>query len=228
MRHVLSMGEMMIQICPSSKGPLRQARLFERYVAGSEGNTLVGLELLGIKTKFISRVGADELGLAILNEFRARGVDVSLVQQDENGPTGVYFIQRGYPLQDKSTVLYYRQGSAASLLSEKDVEDVDLTDTRLVLLSGITPALSASCRRACLALREKAEKKDVPLAFDTNVRVALLPDSGQALELLRPYLESARYIFTGGGDLDYLFGSGDLDFRVDKLRKIAKQAEIIL
>lgn len=228
MGYVISIGEMMIQMCPSFEGPLRQARAFERHVAGSEGNTLVGLELLGVRTKLVSRVGDDELGLAVLAELRARGVDVSWVTKDKDAPTGVYFIQRGYPLQGKTTVLYYRAGSAASRLSAQDIEDDLMDDGELVLMSGITPALSPSCNEACLKLMEKAKAHRLPLAFDTNIRVTLLPDPTEALTLLQPFIAGAEIIFTGKGDLSYLFGAGDVEEQITKLRHIAKRAKIIL
>lgn len=228
MGHVLSIGEMMVQMCPTLEGPLRQTRTYERYVAGSEGNTLVSLELLGVRTRFISRVGNDELGFAILSELRARGVDVSWIVRDKEAPTGVYFIQRGYPLQGKTTVLYYRKGSAASRLSPQDLPEEVMDDVELVLLTGITPALSLSCNEACLKLMEMARSHDRPLAFDTNIRIKLLPDQAYGRKLLLPFLQEAKYIFTGAGDLTYLFGPGEIEDQVVQLRKLALKAEIIL
>ncbi|NMB13414.1 MAG: sugar kinase [Firmicutes bacterium] len=228
MGHVLSIGEMMVQMCPTLEGPLRQARAYERYVAGSEGNTLVSLELLGVKTRFISRVGDDELGSAILSELRARGIDVSWIARDKDAPTGVYFIQRGYPLQGKTTVLYYRKGSAASRLSPQDLSEEVMDDVKLVFMTGITPALSPSCNEACLKLMEMARSHDRPLAFDTNIRIKLLPDRAYGQKLLLPFLKEAKYIFTGAGDLTYLFGPGEIEEQIVQLRDLAPKADIIL
>jgi len=91
-------------------------------VAGSEANMLVGLTKFGFKTGIITKVGNDEFG-KIINFLRSEGVDVSHVKIDPSAPTGVYFIQRHYPVPGKSTTFYYRHGSAANKMSSKDIDE---------------------------------------------------------------------------------------------------------
>ncbi len=67
----------------------------------------------------ITRLGADEFGLFIYNWLRGEGVDVSHVKFDPERPTGIYFVQRNYPIPGVSDVLYYRRGSAASALGPR-------------------------------------------------------------------------------------------------------------
>lgn len=228
MPDVISIGEVMVQMNPVSGGPLRHARLYERHVAGSEANTLAGLQRLGVSTGFISRVGKDELGLAVLAELRAEGIDVSRVSVDPEAPTGVYFVQRGYPVQGKTLVFYYRANSAASRTGPEDVPEEALDGARMVHLSGITPVLSESCRQACLRLVELARKRNVPVVFDTNIRVTLWRERARALEGLKPFLAEASYVFTGDGDLSFLFDGDSLESRVAQLRALAPAAQMVI
>lgn len=228
MARVVSIGEVMVQLNPVSSGPLRHARQFERHIAGSEANTLVGLEQLGISTTFISRVGDDELGLAIIAELQSSGVDTSHIKRDPSAPTAVYFVQRGYPVPNKTTVFYYRNGSAASKLSPADIDDDVVQNSNLVHITGITPALSESCYAASLKLVKVAQKFAVPLVFDTNIRVKLWKEKEKALQGLRPFFAASRYLLTGQGDLDFLFGSENLDKQVAKVRELAPRAEMIV
>jgi len=90
---VVSLGEVMIQLNALTPGPLRSVYLFEKRVAGTEANVMVGLARLGYRTGLITRVGDDEFGIAVKNTLRGEGVDVSRVKLDPEGYTGAYFVQ---------------------------------------------------------------------------------------------------------------------------------------
>ncbi|MEI7980015.1 MAG: carbohydrate kinase [Bacteroidota bacterium] len=55
---------------------------------GAPMNVAVRLQSLGVSASLISKVGKDEPGDQILRFIESRGVDTSLVQRDENIPTG--------------------------------------------------------------------------------------------------------------------------------------------
>jgi len=224
---VVGMGEIMIQMNPKEKGPLRYQNLFERHVAGSEGNVIIQMQRLGIQTSFITAVGADPFGEAIISTLKSEGIDTSFIKVDPEHPTGLYFVQRCYPIQNKTKVFYYRKNSAASFLSEKDIEGKIFEDVDLFLVSGITPALSESCRKAALKAIEICNRKGVKVVFDTNIRINLLKTKEKAFETLKPFIENAQIIFTGVGDLTFLFNK-DFDDSINKLKKIAKNAELII
>ena len=141
---ILGLGEVMIQLNPVNKGPLRHALLFERHVAGSEANVIVGMSRLGFSCGFLTVVGDDEFGKSVISTLRSEGVDTNHVRIRENYPTAVYFVQRGFPVPGKTTVFYYRKGSAFSTLSPNDIEEEIFQDVVLFHMSGITPALSNS------------------------------------------------------------------------------------
>lgn len=52
-----------------------------------------------------------------------KGVDLSQIKIDVSSPTGIFFIQRHYPVPYKSDSIYYRKGSAGSKLSPNDVDE---------------------------------------------------------------------------------------------------------
>jgi len=144
---VFGIGELMIQLNPTIKGPLRHVNYFEKKVAGSEANVIIGMCRFGNEAGFFTAVGKDELGKCIISTLDAEKVETKFVKISEDF-TGVYFIQRGYPVPGKTDVLYYRKGSAFSKIQPEDITDEMLDDVRLVFVSGITPALSESCNSA--------------------------------------------------------------------------------
>ena len=104
MLDVVTMGEVMVQFNPITTGPLRHVTYFEKHAAGAEANFAIGMARMGFKTGVITRVGNDEFGKYIVSVLSGEGIDVSRVRVDSEAPTGVYFIQRGYPMPRRSSV----------------------------------------------------------------------------------------------------------------------------
>ncbi|RLF02491.1 MAG: sugar kinase [Thermoprotei archaeon] len=221
----VSLGEVMIQLNPLTPGPLRTVTLFERHVAGAEVNVMIGLTRLGYKTGFITRVGKDEFGILIVNTLRSEGVDVSCVKVDEEAPTGIYFVQRHYPVPGKSTVFYYRKGSAASRISEEDIDEEYVKNFSFLYLTGITPALSESCNRAVNKIYGLAMKYGLKTVFDTNIRLKLWESGVRAAKTIEPYLRS-DIVFSNVEDLGVLFPGFSVNEAVQKI--LDKGAEVVV
>ncbi len=76
-------------------------------------------------------------------------------------------------------------------------------------LTGITPALSASARAACLRLAEAASADGVPISVDVNYRARLWSPE-QAADGIQPLLDRATILFCGAGDASTIWGlTGD-------------------
>ncbi|MEM1613035.1 MAG: sugar kinase [Desulfurococcaceae archaeon] len=213
----LSIGEVLIQLNSLTPGPLRYSKYFEVHVAGSEFNVMVALSKLGYRTGFITRLGRDEFGEMIIRTMRGEGIDVSRVKFMDNAPTGIYFIQRHYPIPGKSTVFYYRHGSAASYMDETDVQEDYVKSAKAIFLTGITPALSETCYRAVKKMREIALENGVTVYFDTNIRLKLWREVEKARSMLLPLLEYSKIVFTNKEDLKLLFPGLSIDQATAKL-----------
>jgi sugar/nucleoside kinase (ribokinase family) len=194
----------MIQMNAVQTGPLRSVSLFEKHAAGSESNVAIGLSRFGNKSGFISRVGDDEFGKFIISTLKGEDVDVSQVKIDREMSTGVYFVQRWYPVPPKSITIYYRGGSAASRLSPDDIEPTYIGSAKILHVSGITPALSKSCSEAVLKALVIAKKHGVKVSFDTNIRKRLWTIE-KARRTLTPMLSYVDYLFTDPNDAKILF-----------------------
>ncbi|WP_103133952.1 sugar kinase [Mesotoga sp. B105.6.4] len=227
MKRALGLGEIMVQMNPTEKGALRFQTLFERHVAGSEANTIIQMQRLGIGCWFFSAVGADEFGKVIVSALRSEGVDTSGVVEDRNNPTAVYFVQRSYPVPNKTMVYYYRKGSAAANFGPENVREEYFEGLDLFLVSGITPSLSSSCYEAALKCVKLAKDHGAQVAFDTNIRINLLKTKENAMKTLEPFINSADILFTGAGDMAMLFGDDIERAREVTIRK-ATSANIIV
>ena len=171
MGKVVTMGEALIVLDPEQSGPLGQVDTFRRRLGGAEVNVAVGLARLGSNVEWFGRLGDDPFGQWIFRYLRGEGIDVSNVQFDSQKPTGLYVKERRMPEQINS--YYYRSLSAASFLSPQLIQDEIFKDAIWLHLTGITPALSDSCRDATFQIAQRAQRKGIKITFDPNLRLKL-------------------------------------------------------
>jgi 2-dehydro-3-deoxygluconokinase/2-dehydro-3-deoxygalactonokinase len=212
---VIGLGEIMVQFNAVTPGPLRHVTYFEKHAAGAEANVAVCVRRQGLSSGFITRLGADEFGIYLYNWLRGEGVDVSQIKFDTTAPTGIYFIQRGFPVPGKSSVIYYRKGSAASKLSEEDINPEYFANARTLHLTGITPALSDSALKASKKAVECAKNHGCKLSFDTNIRPPLWRSAEEAAKTLLPFVEQADILFTDLADTIILLGEKEVDKAIE-------------
>jgi len=208
---VVGLGEILVQFNAVTPGPLRHVTYFEKHAAGSEANVTVCVKRQGLSSGFITKLGNDEFGKFLYNWLRGEGVDVSQIKFDPEAFTGIYFIQRGFPVPRRSSVIYYRKGSAASRISESDIDPEYLSRARILHLTGITPALSDSLLRASWRAVEIVKKNNVMLSFDTNIRPALWKSLDDASKTLLPFIEKSDVLFTDLDDSKILIGESDVE-----------------
>ena len=153
-----------------------------------------------------SRLGADPLGDRIVADLAATGVDTSRAIRVSGAPTGLYLKDPG---SDGTAVWYYRAGSAASGMDRTDVDRALTGSPRLLHLSGITPALSASCADAVSYALSGIALSGIALSgialsgigattsFDVNYRRSLWPSVDAAATTLLELARRADIVFVG-------------------------------
>jgi len=226
MLDIVTLGEPMIQLNAVTPGPLRHVGYFERHVAGAEANVAVAAARMGLKAGFISKVGDDEFGKCVTMFLRGEGVDVSRMCVERGGFTGVYFIQRSYPVPGRSKVFYYRKGSSASKLGPRDLDRKYVARSRLLYMTGITPALSKSCLATCVHALDIAKERGLKVAFDTNIRPNLWSNQDPRKALL-PLIYRADIIFTDTQDTRLLIAEGTAEKAAEKLMSAGASIVVI-
>lgn len=199
---VVSIGETMVSFTPNTNGQMRYAKQFSKRIAGAETNTLIGLAKLGHRTGWISSVGNDEFGSAILSAVRGEGVDTSQVHISLSSPTGLLF--KEYMNEDHIQVHYYRNHSAASKLTPNDINEKYISESKYLYITGITPALSESCREAIFHSITIAKRHNVKVIFDPNLRTKLW-DEVTAKKTLLAIAEKSNIILPGIQEGKFLF-----------------------
>ena len=188
----------MLALAPPTGASLRNAPALLVDHAGAESNTCVGLARLGLRTAWVSCLGADAAGDRILAAIRAEGVDVQWVERIAARPTGLM-------LKDPDAgVQYYRRESAASAMGPALLDPVPVSEARAVLVTGVTALIGAAAQAAGLVLLERARGLRV---VDPNLRAGLWGSDRRAA-LVRPFVERCDLVLAGFDELAEILGAG--------------------
>lgn len=203
---VTGVGETMLRLSVGVGERLSSARCLDVHVAGAESNVCAALAGLGRSCGLVTKLPRNPLGDRVIRSIRAWGVDVDGIVVADEGRVGTYFVELAAP-PVPTRVVYDRAGSAFRDLRRDEVDWDLLLDTRILHLTGITPALGAeSCALAYEAI-DRAQERGVMVSLDVNHRDRLWSPE-DAVRTLEPMIGRADVLFCGRKDAVRLFDVG--------------------
>ena len=151
-------------------GRLEDMGSFAKYVGGSPTNTAIAAARLGLKTGLLTRVGADHMGRFIREELVREGVDVRGVHSDPERLTALVVLG----IRDRETfpLIFYRENCADMALSEQDLDDAWLAETRAVLING-THLSAPGVFAASVGAARRVKANGGRVVFDIDYRPVL-------------------------------------------------------
>lgn len=187
---VVTMGEIMLRLTPPDYAKIDQAYSFLANYGGGEANVAVSLSHLGHNCYFLTKLPPNDLGDAAIAHLRRHGVNTDYIVRGSS-TLGVYFLETGFGGRP-GQVIYNRKHSSATRMTPSDFDfDEIFKDATWFHLSGITLALSNSCRATCLAALKAAKAHDVTVSFDFNYRSKLwsIEDAQRVYPDIMPYVD---------------------------------------
>lgn len=221
---VVTFGEAMVLIQPQIAGPLAQATVLSRSIAGAESNVAIGLSRLGRRARWISRVGSDPFGQVVINTMAAEGVDISMVERDPDAPTGIFF--RDFRSGAEPVGYYYRRQSAFSKLSPRDVKAEWFADARHLHVTGVTPPLGENTTEAVIVAMKRAREMGLTISFDPNLRRKLWDDA-TARRTLLDLVPLCDVLLPGREEAEFLVGTGSDEELSRKLLSLGAGAVVM-
>ena len=204
---LLLAGEPMGLLIAQSEGSLDSVQGYSLAVAGAEFNVATGSARLGHNTAYLTKLGDDPFGKLISRTLNENGIDNSLVIYTKERRTG--FMLKSKVSKGDPEIFYFRAGSAASTLSEEDVEKIDFTKFSNIHLTGILPALSDSTRAAVKLMLKKAREAGLFVSFDPNLRPQLWPSQEVMVSYINDLASKADLVLPGDGEGKILCGTTD-------------------
>jgi 2-dehydro-3-deoxygluconokinase len=202
---VVCLGETMLMLAPPGHELLEHGSSFVVSIGGSEANVAIGLERLGVHSSWIGKLPRNPLGHRVAQEIRAQGVDTSAVVWADEGRVGLFFFEHG-AVPRPSLTLYDRSHSAAATLTEEDLDWDHIRRAEWVHLTGISLALSPTCRMSTHEIMRRARDFGLSISFDLNYR-ALMWEWQEAREAWREVLPFVDLLVTTEEDAISLLGT---------------------
>lgn len=155
---------------------------FDRQIGGPVSNALAALARLGVDTMWAGKVGGDEFGRWIVDDFNSEGIllDVSV---DEGGTTPLSFILVDSNSGSRSIIFH----PGCSLLLERELSPEVLAPSKLIHLDGgfVDGAFQAA---------RYGREHGIKVSLDVGVPFPGLEDILEVVDLLMPTLGIARYL----------------------------------
>jgi 2-dehydro-3-deoxygluconokinase len=223
MHDLVTLGEVLLRFAVPSPARIETAKALDIQVGGAEANVAAAAARLGLRTAWISALPANLWGERVRRELVGHGVDCGQVQMVEGARLGLYFLEYGVPPRP-IRVLYDRRDSAFSRLRPEEVDWEPVRRARVVHLTGITPALSATGR----ALAERALHDAATVSLDVNYRAALWSPA-DARAWLATALAGVRFLFVGLEEARVIFElEGEPSQIVEAIARMAPKATVTL
>ncbi|MCW0234482.1 MAG: sugar kinase [Ferrovibrio sp.] len=166
---ILCLGEAMVEFNQTGGADSDQ---YLRGYGGDTSNCAIAAARQDAVVAYCTLVGQDPFGDLLLDLWRQERVDISTIGRRSDAPTAVYFVTHG---EKGHTFTYFRKDSAASRMTPADLPGDALENTKLLHVSGITLAVSASLRDTAMAAITRMRKAGRKVSFDTNLRLKLWP-----------------------------------------------------
>ncbi|MCC2685266.1 MAG: PfkB protein [Paenibacillaceae bacterium] len=214
---VVTFGETMGSLMPTSPKGVEYTPHMSLLFGGAESNVAIGLARMGVSVGWCGRLGRDPLGRMIFKRIRGEGVDVSRAELTAEAPTGLMIRE---VVSGRSSVYYYRRNSAASAMKPEHLDEAYIGGARVLHVTGITPALSESCKETVLAAIRMAKKAGVKVCFDPNLRLKLWSIE-EARQVLLDLAGEADYFLPGWDELVLLYETEDYAEIIERLGRLA-------
>lgn len=204
---VAALGEAMVEFNQTHPGQPHYLQGF----GGDTSNAVIAAARAGARTTYLTRLGEDSFGDALMALWQAEGVDTSGIERDAQANTAIYFVTHGPRGHEFS---YLRAGSAASRMTPQWLPRKLVGEAKILHVSGISLAVSHSARDTVFEAMAVARAAGTAVSFDANLRLKLW-GLQEARAAITRAIGLADLFLPSAEDVGALCGLGDPDAIVD-------------
>jgi 5-dehydro-2-deoxygluconokinase len=171
---VIAIGRSSIDLYANEIGaPFKDIKSFAAYVGGCPTNISVGTKRLGLNTALLTALGEDHVGDFVLNFLDREGIVTRYAKRKPGRRTSAFLL--GIEPPDHFPIVPYRDNCADLELTIDDVQDVPISGTRAILITGTGLSRQPSRDATCFAI-EQARAHGTRVILDLDFRAELWPD----------------------------------------------------
>lgn len=184
---------------------LKDAKFFQKFLAGAEVNVAVGVSRYGHSTQYITALGKDPFGEFIIDQLNENNIGTDYITQTSDYWTAFQLKER--VSEGDPNIYYFRKGSAAAHFDPAILDKVDFSEGKFAHLSGIFPAISKQALTSFRYFIRLLEKHDIRTTFDPNLRPQLWESREVMVETINELASHAEIVLPGINEGEILMGS---------------------
>ena len=203
-KKIVCFGEIMLRLSPPGYHRFEQAHSFDVVYGGGEANVAISLANYGLDACFVTKVPANPIGQAAINDMRRYGVDTRFMLKGGER-LGIYFLEKGAS-QRPSKVVYDRKFSAISQALKTDFDwQTIFANADWFHFTGITPALGDNVAEAVFDACGAAKAAGLSVSCDLNFRKNLW-SSEKAGRVMATFMSNVDVCIANEEDAEKVFG----------------------
>ena len=231
MYDIITIGEILAEILAEKPDQefSRAGVLLGPYPSGAPAIAIDQAARMGAKTAILAKIGDDDFGLLNKTRLKESGVDVSHIIKTRDNSTGTAFVT--YFSNGERKFIFHFTHAACGELCPEDVDEDLIKNTKIIHINGCSITGSPSLGEAIMKALRLAQKHQVKISFDPNIRPELL--RGQVMDYIREITMAADFLLTGKAELPLLFddpipGSQGQNKEGHLIEKLLKQKDRII
>lgn len=206
MKHLVSIGELLIDFIPLEKGTkLKEVSGFLKYPGGAPANVAVAGAKSGIKSYFLGQVGKDAFGDFLVDSLKNYGVDCRYLTQTSLANTALAFVSLSH--EGERDFIFYRDPSADQLYGPHQIPKAILKDCVLHFCS--VSLCEYPIKDAHSEAINIARKSNNFISFDPNLRLSLWPNHQAYKSVIHEFIPLADLIKVSADELEFITGIKD-------------------
>ncbi|NLS14202.1 sugar kinase [Vibrio sp. SM6] len=196
---ILSFGEPMFEFSQINSAKVGQPDFLSGF-GGDASNFAIAAARQGANVGMLTQIGGDEFGRRFVDLWQTEKVATHCVKTLPNASTGVYFITHDNTGHHFS---FLRKNSAASQITPDQLPQQAITKAKLLHVTAITQAISASSCDSVFAAIDIAKRNNTAVSYDTNLRLklwslqrarAIINETASLVDICFPSLDEAQLV----------------------------------
>jgi len=203
-------GEMLIDFTPG-----RELASYIRNAGGAPANACVAAARNGLQTGFLGKLGNDDFGRFLVRTLEENSVSVLCPELSDEAVTTLAFVTL-YENGERSFT-FARKPGADILLSKKDIDAADLSNTRLVHAGsfGLSQEPSRSATKYAL---KRAKELGRLVSFDINYRDTVWENEEACKKEVDSILEYVDLLKISEEELGFVDGEENIPHIMEKYK----------
>ena len=208
MKHLVTIGEALIDFIPQTKGvSLKEVETFKRVAGGAPANVAAAFAKLGGKSIMLSQVGNDAFGDYIIDSLNKANIETKHIKKSEKFDTSLAFVS--LKEDGNRDFKFYRRTAADLNYNKNDIPENILENVGAIHFCSVD-LVESPMKNAHIKLIEMAKKDNLIISFDPNLRLPLWENHDDLKNTVNEFIKLSNIVKISDEELEFITGKNNI------------------